>query len=138
MRNIEIFRTKIGSDGRAEIERHETDHNRGDKHTNPHDHKIDWNNPDEHPVPGSPINYPNGAPEFKQSLSWGAEIEFIWNNVTYGVIRYGTNNKITIYQANKPETEKVCDTADDALEYMVGSDRLRDVITKVDVVSRTI
>ena len=32
MRNGEIFRTKIGSDGRAEIERHETDHNRGDKH----------------------------------------------------------------------------------------------------------
>lgn len=166
MRNGEIFRTKIGSDGRAEIERHETDHNRGDKHTNPHDHKIDWNTPDEHPMSGPPINYPGGAPEFKQyvrtfsmdnyiivpdgsmnfetisefkrSLSWGAEIEFVWNNVTYGVIRYGTNNKITIYQANRPETEKVCDTADDALEYMLGDDRLRDVITKVNVISRTI
>ena len=166
MRNGEIFRTKIGNDGRAEIERHETDHNRGDKHTNPHDHKIDWNTPDEHPMPGPPINYPGGAPEFKQyvrifsmdnyiivpdgsmnfetisefkrSLSWGAEIEFVWNNVTYGVIRYGTNNKITIYQANRPETEKVCDTADDALEYMLGDDRLRDVITKVNVTSRTI
>ena len=166
MRNGEIFRTKIGSDGRAEIERHETDHNRGDKHTNPHDHKIDWNTPDEHPMPGPPINYPGGAPEFKQyvrtfsmdnyiivpdgsmnfetisefkrSLSWGAEIEFVWNNITYGVIRYGTNNKITIYQANRPEAEKVCDTADDALEYMLGDDRLRDVITKVNVISRTI
>ena len=166
MRNGEIFRTKIGSDGRAEIERHETDHNRGDKHTNPHDHKIDWNTPDEHPMPGPPINYPSGAPEFKQyvrtfsmdnyiivpdgsmnfetisefkrSLNWGAEIEFVWNNITYGVIRYGTNNKITIYQANRPETEKVCDTADDALEYMLGDDRLRDVITKVNVISRTI
>ena len=128
--------------------------------------KIDWNTPDEHPMPGPPINYPGGAPEFKQyvrtfsmdnyiivpdgsmnfetisefkrSLSWGAEIEFVWNNVTYGVIRYGTNNKITIYQANRPETEKVCDTADDALEYMLGDDRLRDVITKVNVISRTI
>ena len=58
--------------------------------------------------------------------------------ITYGVIRYGTNNKITIYQANRPETEKVCDTADDALEYMLGDDRLRDVITKVNVISRTI
>ena len=76
--------------------------------------------------------------DFKRSLSWGAEVEFVWNNVTYGVIRYGTDNKITIYQANRPETEKVCDTADDALEYMVGTDRLRDVITKVNVVSRTI
>ena len=44
----------------------------------------------------------------------------------------------TIYQANRPETEKVCDTADDALEYMLGDDRLRDVITKVNVISRTI
>ena len=166
MNNGEVFKTKIGSDGRAEIERHETVHNRADKHTNPHDHTISWNNPDEHPVPSSPINYPNGAPEFKifarrnfmenyiivpegsmnfetisefkQSLNWGAEIEFVWNCTTYNVIRYGTNNKITIYQANRPETEKVCDTADDALEYMVGTDRLRDVITKVNVVSRTI
>ena len=56
----------------------------------------------------------------------------------YGVIRYGTDNKITIYEAYKPETEKVCETADDALEYIVGGDRLRDVITKVNVVSRTI
>ena len=166
MNNGDIFKTKIGSDGRAEIERHETDHNRSDKHTNPHDHKMDWNNPDEHPVPGPPINYPGGAPEFKQyvrtfsmdnyiivpdgsmnfetisefkrSLKWGAEIEFVWNNITYGVVRYGTNNKITIYQANRPETEKVCDTADDALEYMLGNDRLRDVVTQVKVVSRTI
>ena len=45
---------------------------------------------------------------------------------------------ITIYEAYKPETEKVCETADDALEYIVGGDRLRDVITKVNVVSRTI
>ena len=166
MKNGETFKTKIGDSGRAEIERHETDHGRSDKHSNPHDHRINWNNPDEHPEPGSPINYPNGAPEFKQyrrlfsmekmivipdgslnfetisefkrSLHWGGEIEFVWKGITYGVIRYGTNNKITIYVANRPETEKVCETADDALEYMVGEDRLRDVITKVKVISRTV
>ncbi len=166
MNNGDVFKTKIGNDGRAEIERHETTHNRPDKHTNPHDHKIDWNNPNEHPVPGPPINYPNGAPEliqsegvsgmsstitvpdgslnfetiseFKQSLNWGAEVEFEWNGMTYCVFRYGTDNKITISVANQPDTEKVCETADDALEYMVGTDRLRDVITKVHVVARTI
>lgn len=166
MPNGDIYKTKIGSEGRADIERHETDHGRGDKHTNPHDHRIDWNNPDEHPVPGSPINYADGAPElkqytrtltmdnyivvpdgsmnfetiseFKRSLRWGAEIEFVWNNITYGVVRYGTDNKMTIYQANRPDTEKVCDTADDVLEYMLGDDRLRDVVTKVQVVSRSI
>ena len=35
-------------------------------------------------------------------------------------------------------TEKWCDTANDVLEYMVGSDRLRDVITQVTVLARTI
>ena len=76
--------------------------------------------------------------EFKQSLNWGAEIEFHWKGKTHNVIRYGTDNKITIYEANKPETDKVCESADDALDYIVGGDRLRDVITKVDVVARTI
>ena len=76
--------------------------------------------------------------EFKQSLNWGAEIEFRWKGKTYNVIRYGTDNKITIYEANKPETDKECESADDALDYIVGGDRLRDVITKVNVVARTI
>ena len=50
----------------------------------------------------------------------------------------GTDHKITIYQCGHPETEKVCETAEEALEYMVGEDRLRDVITQVRVVERTI
>ena len=126
---------------------------------------LPQDNPDEHPVPGPPINYPNGAPEFKnfsevfcmkeiivpygsmnfetiseikRSINWGAEIEFEWNGAVFNIIRYGTDGKITIYAANKPETEKVCETADEALEYMVGDDRLRDIITKVHVVSRSI
>lgn len=76
--------------------------------------------------------------EFKQSLNWGAEIEFRWKGKTDNVIRYGTDNKITIYEANKPETDKVCESADDALDYIVGGDRLRDMVTKVNVVARTI
>ena len=167
IKNGDVYKTKIGSNGKADIERHETNHGRADKHSNPHDHKIDWNNPDEHPVPGPPINYWGEVPEFgvdngggsmggiiyvpddghmnfktisefKRSINNGAEIEFIWNNITYGVIRYGTDGKITIYEANKPETEKVCETADDALEYYVGDDRLRDVITRVWVIARTV
>lgn len=88
-------------------------------------------------VPEGSMNF-ESISEFKRSLSWGAEIEFIWNGISYGVVRYGTDNKITIYQAYRPETEKMCETADDALEYMLGNDRLRDVITKVRVVARTI
>ena len=40
MNNGDIFKTKIGNDGRAEIERHETDHNRSDKHTDPMTTKL--------------------------------------------------------------------------------------------------
>ena len=39
---------------------------------------------------------------------------------------------------NQPETEQIFRTADEALNYMVGPDRLRDVITKVTVLDRTI
>lgn len=87
-------------------------------------------------IPDGSMNF-ESISEFKRSLNWGAEIEFVWNNVMYGVMRYGTDNKITIYQMYRPETEKVCETADEALEYMLGNDRLRDVITKVEVVFRS-
>ena len=76
--------------------------------------------------------------EFKWCIDRGGEVEFIWNGITYGAIRYGTDDKITLYEAYKPETEGVYDTADDALEYIVGGDRLRDVITQVEVLNRTI
>ncbi len=55
--------TKIGDDGRATLERHHTDHDNPKLHTNPHDHKITWENG--HPNFSGPINYPNGAPSFK-------------------------------------------------------------------------
>ena len=57
--------TKIGSDGRATMERHFGDHNRDWFHTNPHDHVILWDSNRGYPLPQGPINYPNGAPEFK-------------------------------------------------------------------------
>ena len=54
----------------------------------------------------------------------------------------GTAPKMLICQAGSAEvnarTEKWCDTADEILEYMVGEDRLRDVITQVKVWDRTI
>ena len=103
--------TKIGEDGRAVRERHYTDHLRSDKHTDPHDHEIDWSNG--FPKPSPPINYPDGAPEFKlyevnymtkvikqntpednrfQSISdfkWcvncGGEVQFEYHNKVFGI-----------------------------------------------------
>lgn len=76
--------------------------------------------------------------DFKWCIECGAEIELEWKGVHFGIVRYGKNNKITAYLWNHPGTEQVFNTADDALEYMVASDRLRDVITQVTVLDRTI
>ncbi len=159
--------TKIGADGRAVTERHYTDHNKPWAHTNPHDHPIHWDNPAGYPDPQQPINYPEGAPEFKQygglcfmgntivpanspeqnrfttisdfktCMRWHGEVEFTWNGNLYS-ITHPSNGQISISIANREETEKICNTSDEVLEYMVGSDRLRDVITQVTVLDRTI
>ena len=101
--------TKIGKDGKAELERHFSDHGTPNNHTNPHDHKIDWSKG--FPNPGKPINYPYEIPEFKfykerknmskiesfedlkfeslGDLKWhidcGCEIEFIWDDKYYSI-----------------------------------------------------
>ena len=76
--------------------------------------------------------------EFKRSLSCGAEIQFEWKGTDYSCCSFSADNKIVICEADKPEEEKVCETADDALDYLVGGDRLRDVITKVRVIECTV
>lgn len=166
MRNGDVFKTKIGPDGRAEKERHETDHNRSDMHTDPHDHDINWGSADGHPIPRPPINYPSIVPEFKTyhggialekdlivssndlkfesisefkwSMRCNCELTFEWNGVVYGVMPADYKGAIAVYKANMPESEIVYKTADDALEYMIGKDRLRDVITQINVLSRTV
>ncbi len=106
-------KTKIGENGKAVIERHETDHGRQNSHSNPHDHQIDWSRG--FPNPSKPINYPNAVPEFKHykerqfmsepiitsddmrfesladfkwSLEFGGEIVFEWNGKSFGVFKY--------------------------------------------------
>ena len=159
--------TKIGEDGRAIKERHYTDHKNSSKHSSPHDHIINWNNPKQ----GIPnfekpyINYWDGdIPEFKyfkemgyvstikinsleenrfktisdfeDCMIRGGEVEFIWDTVTYIITH--PEGKINIIEAYKPETEKWCDTADQVLEYIIGGKKLRNIITKVEVVFRSI
>lgn len=76
--------------------------------------------------------------DFKWCMRCGGEVEFIWNGVHYGIVRFGLGGKITAYECDKPDSYKSFDSADDALEYIVGGDRLRDVITQVIVCDRTI
>ena len=98
--------------------------------------------------------------EFKHVLSCGGEIEFIWKGTKYGAFgrvcetddgperilvcegyyqkdgkHYNQSNHKEIIPE---ETYLWCDTPDEALEYILGGDRLRDVITQVEVLYRTI
>ena len=155
--------TKIGKNGRAVKERHYTTYPNPKYHTDPHDHKITWD--DRGPHLGPAINYPDGATEFKNYRSFysmkntivpantseqnhfetisdfkwclrlGGEVIFTWNCLSYGI--FGDGKRYCIAEADG-ENERWCDTADEVLEYMVGSDRLRDVITQVTVLDRTI
>lgn len=76
--------------------------------------------------------------DFKDCLYWGGEVAFLWKGIKYGVMRYGISSMITIYQMGHPESDTVCKDADEALEFMVASDQLCDVITQVTVLDRSI
>lgn len=158
--------TKISPAGRASVERHHTDRNKPWAHTNPHDHRILWDNPAGFPQPQAPINYYEDVPElknysesmfmkptivpantpeenhfksisdFKTCIRWQGEVEFQWENITYNITHY--NGYISIAHSRRQETELLCKTADEVLEYRVGTSRLRDVITQVLVTDRTI
>ena len=73
--------------------------------------------------------------EFKNSLINGGEIVIEWNDVEYGIFR--ERNRFFIGHGT-PEENVYYDSPDELLEYQVGNDRLRDVITKVIVIDRTL
>lgn len=84
--------------------------------------------------------------EFKDCVKRGAEIVFEWNGIEYGVftvpISNRKDNKIHyISRCGNAEVHRAtvlyAETPDEILEYMVGSDRLRDVITQVIINERT-
>ncbi|MBQ3557495.1 MAG: hypothetical protein IJA11_06830 [Oscillospiraceae bacterium] len=70
------------------------------------------------------------------TMRWRGEVEFQWENFTYNITHY--NGYISISHSRRQETELLCKTADEVLEYRVGTSRLRDVITQVLVTDRTI
>ena len=158
--------TKIGPDGRATKERHYTDHFSPAKHSNPHDHEINWDDTTGAPKPDPPINYPDGAPEFKnfkgavvmdeklnkkedfnelnfqtvEEFKWavdhGSEIQFEWNNKDYSITH--PDGIISVCEGDKYSEAKDYETVNEALEYIIDGQRLKEIITKVDVFDRTI
>ncbi len=165
VKNGDKYRTKIGENGRAVRERHYTTHNREHTgHTNPHDHEINWDKG--YPELGQGRQYPNGdAPEFKGFVSnksfiggetimgkdlnygfesekdfrfcmeCGGEVEFVWKNKTYDIVH--DPDGVVIYEAHSPDESKY-KTTDELLEHFIGSDKLKEIITKIDVIVRNI
>ena len=122
-------------------ERHYTDHKQDKYHTDPHDHEITWEN--NHPNPGSAINYPDGnVPEFKafsqnnlkgsviimedkyesitdmkQSIMWGGEVTFrIDSHVEYGIFRLKSDDIILVVSDGYKE-KAVFENGNDELHF---------------------
>lgn len=165
-KNGERRLTKIGEDGKATRERHYSDHNKGHMHSNPHDHNIDWTNGK--PNFSSPINYTKenipvfkkkeimvmntknehileypkykNMNDFKESLIYGREIVIKWKDTEYSIERNDNlYNAYSVCEANKPETEIYFNSFCELLDFKLKSnDRLKEIITKAEVVWRNI
>ncbi len=70
-------------------------------------------------------------------MRWRGEVEFTWKGIDCSVTP-AIDGKISISHSRLQETERICSTADEVLEYLAGEDRLRDVITQVEAHSRSI
>lgn len=142
--------TKIGPDGRAVEEWHYTDHGSPGAYSVSHSHSIGW--PNGFPLPVPPINDPGSVPEIKRyggtyKMNHYPTPENIeWNGKLFGIgpkLRKTPDAPLQmmisqIYVDDADRSEKWCDNADEVLKYVIDGDRLRDIITKVDVTSRTI
>jgi len=75
--------------------------------------------------------------EFKYCVKHGAEIVIEWKGTEYGIF-WDHASKRHYIGHDSPDTNVFYDTPDELLEYRVGDDRLRDVITQVTVIDRTL
>ncbi len=97
--------------------------------------------------------------EFKDCMIRGGEVQFIWKGKAYGAFgglqktsdspiqmnvgescyeKDGKYYNALSHEEYNPDDDFWADTPDELLEYMMGEDRLRDVITKVHVFDRPI
>ena len=74
--------------------------------------------------------------EFKDCIIRNGEMEFNWKGKPYSITH--PDGKISICQCCNFSEAVDVDIADELLDYMLGEDKLRDVITQVKVLYRTI
>ena len=88
--------------------------------------------------------------DFKISLERGGEIEFEWNGNTFGAFKYMKEtpdspeqfligpSDLTKKQYPGKYTDYYADTIDEILDYVIDGDRLRDIVTSLYVIWRSI
>lgn len=84
--------------------------------------------------------------EFKWCMHDGEEVVCNWNYKTYEVfpkIRRIPDSDIQMFITqvkieNYEETEKWCNTVDELLDYIIDGVKLREIITQIEVIDRTI
>ena len=81
--------------------------------------------------------------DFKFSVEYGTEVEFSWKGKQYGVFKFmketpDSKEKILIAELGKPEKDIYVDTVDEVLDFCFGGDRLRDIVTQVEVLLRNL
>ena len=74
--------------------------------------------------------------DFRDSLLRGREIVFKYKGKEYGIFLF--DDGIYVAQSYHDETEKVYQTPDEALEYTIDGTKIRDIITTVEIVHRSI
>jgi hypothetical protein len=138
--------TKIGDDGKAIKERHNTDHGTPNKHTNPHDHDIDWSKG--YPDPGPPINYPGDVPDFKnykgvtvvqqkgyfssedefaESLKWN-EHNFEYLGKIYWITVAGSHGERLVYEVGNEQSEQKFSSPTEVMNYEIDGKRIGNLV----------
>lgn len=74
--------------------------------------------------------------EFKWAMIDNSEVEFEWKDKVYSITH--PDGIISICEEDKYSEAKDYKTADEALEYMIDGQKLREIITQVKVWNRTI
>lgn len=72
--------------------------------------------------------------EFKRSLRQGGEIVVEWNEHSCGIFYNGEK----FYVTTENYKESCYDSPDELLEYCIDGQRLRDIITQITVLERTL
>lgn len=102
-------------------------------------------------VGGENLNFKTIS-DFRFCMEYHGEVEFLYNGQSYsithpeGLINVGEGYYIKEDVCYNAESHQECvdwkgkqyNTADEALEYMIDGERLRDIVTKIKVVVRTI